>query len=132
MIPKPIYVDRDTEPIEDEALKRMFGLIQQQFDEMLLAFTRIAFGTIENGRRCQNIDGIYVVHTFGGAANTDETINHLLGVIPRGIINIETPLFDNTAPVVGTVTFGSIPPTTTQVTVRCNAASKVATFVLIP
>lgn len=116
----------------DPDLAIVARVLSEQLDDVFRFHTRVAFGPAVDGAKLENLDAYWVVHTFGGAANTDETVPHQLTVVPRAIINVETPLFNGTAPIVGIVTFGSVPPTVTEVTVRCSAASKVATFILIP
>lgn len=133
MIPKRLFeysdVARGNAPM-DPAVSVGLRLVEQQFRQFLLAFQRIAFGAIANANKLENFDAFWCVHTFGGAANTDEAIPHKLGRVPSGIINIETPSFNGSAPIVGTVTFGSSAPTASVITVRCSAASKVATFII--
>jgi hypothetical protein len=110
--------------------------VDQDLDLIVSALTgNIAFGTIgapnkEAGGRLENINGVWIVHLFGAAANTDETLPHQLGRVPSGLINVERPIFTGAQPLVGTVYFGSVNPTKSAVTLRCSVASKQATVFL--
>lgn len=132
MIPKLVYNAPDAESVQDPVADAAFGLIDQQFSELLNSAVRVTFGRAVDGAKLENLNAYWCVHTFGAVANTDETVPHKLALIPRALINVELPLFTGAAPVVGIVTFGATPPTATEVTVRCNAASKLAAFILIP
>lgn len=130
MIPgKKFTYMRGDDPI-DEKVHEALTLIDQQFKELLNFSTRIALGPIKGGGKLQNLNAFWIQHTFGGVANTDELVSHPLKRVPVGLINVETPSLIGIAPVSGVVSFGGAAATSTQATVRCTAASKLATFIL--
>lgn len=105
--------------------------LQNDLKSIFACLRRIALGDPVAATRLENWDACYVVHQFGTAANTDETTPHRLGRIPVGLISVEIPAaVAGTAPIVGSVTFGSRLPTAGLVTLRCSAASKLAAVIL--
>lgn len=104
--------------------------IDEQLEELYGAALAISFGTPANGKRLENLDAVWTIFQFG-ASGTDFTIAHNLGRVPTGLLNVERPPNNvGTAPVVGQVTFGTLAPSATLVTVRTGAANKLATFIL--
>lgn len=119
--------------IDDDQHPDMAALVEridEQLSELYELAGFLAFGAPANGARLQNFDAVWLQLTFG-SSGTDLTVGHQLGRAPVGLINVETPPSNvPTAPVVGQVTFGTLAPGTTTVTLRCGAANKVATVIL--
>lgn len=98
-------------------------------DSLFRAMTLITPGTPSAGRPCENLDAVWVVHEFTAAG--DVTLPHNLGRKPVGLIQVEIPaIVAGAVPSVGFVTFGSVLPSASLVTLRCSAVPKRAAVIL--
>jgi hypothetical protein len=106
--------------------------VDADLDRLFQMAGLVAFGPPVGGAKAENFDARFVVYTFVLAA-TDYTMPHGLGRVPTALLQLELPVNSDRPdiPVVGVVTFGSIAPTKTLVTLRCSGAGKTAAVVLL-
>lgn len=108
-----------------ESLRAEFQKIDQNLQDLFRAINaiQIAVQPPVNGGLVGNLDARFLVFTSNAVANADTTLQHLLGRIPRGILNVELPVETGATPDSGRVYFGSESPTDLTITVRCTTAS---------
>ena len=100
-----------------------FGKMLRKLYEQLVRIVngRLSFG---NGLTPDNIAGVWAAIADTGTANTDFTFTHNLLYVPTGFIVINQSK-------AGVVYQGSIPWTTTKITLKCSVANdKVLLFIL--
>jgi hypothetical protein len=106
--------------------------LDQQIDRLFEAINLIGIGpapALNTSQKAQNLDAILVCYTSNGTG-LDQTLNHGLGRVPVGMLNIPVPLTAGESPQPGEVYFGKTTPTSSQVTVRCVALNVRRVFLL--
>ena len=101
-----------------------WAVLDDLLDSLFQAVNSISFGSPGNAIVPPNIDGRYLEYTTNSAADTNDTLNHQLGRVPVGILQLEVALRSDETPNAGRVYWGSIAATDTTITLRCTAASK--------
>lgn len=104
----------DFTPTEPPEIKKWSLMIRKLYEQL----ARIVNGLISfgDGVTRDNIDGEWASVTTPATPDTDFTITHNLMRLPVGYIVMGQS-------VAGIIYNGDIPPTTTQITLKCNVAS---------
>ena len=103
-----------TTPPETPGLSRFGQMLRKLYEQLARVINgRISFG---NGSTPDNIAGVWAAVLDTGAANTDFVITHNLLYIPQGWLLIRQSK-------AGILYLGSVPPTKTQITLRCSVAN---------
>lgn len=101
----------------------------QVIDQLATVVNAIGFGTPASGVKPDNVDGIWLVAQFT-AANTDTVFQHLLGRVPKCLLEAKRiPDAGETANVTGDVTVTTW--TNTSITLQCTSATKKARLLLL-
>ena|SRR5688572_18289930 len=108
----------------DAALTRVMFYCQRTFTTLWLAVNgNLSFGT---SAAPDNIAGKWMLYTTNAVADTEDEIEHNLGVIPTGFIQMIPPE-------AGFITRGPTAWTTTAIYLKCSEADQTATlFLTIP
>jgi hypothetical protein len=100
----------------------------QQLDKRIVEMQKTFAGNLGfgNGTDIDNIIGKWMEYSTNAVANTEDTLAHNLGVIPVGFLLLVPPA-------TGFIMPGPTPWTTSNLYLKCNAASQTAKiFVVIP
>ena len=114
---------------DDEKERTNWAETDKQLDQLFRLADSQPIAPVSATGKVNGFDARWLKVVFV-AANTDLFVVHRLGRIPVGMVQVETPGFPGFTPIPGQVTFGSIAPTSTHVTLRCTGASKTALIVL--
>lgn len=108
-----------------------WSLLDQVLDDIFQAINSVDPATPVDGDVTGQFNGRWIIYTSNAVANTDDTIRHRLGRVPKLLFNVELPVVTGGSPNSGRVYFGSVAPTSQQVTLRCTVASKRACVLLM-
>lgn len=127
-----LYRFSDVDPTNLVSLRRALSAIDQDFERVYITLNRIGIGVPADGKKPTNVDGILVIFTTPAVGNTDIDVNHKLGRIPVGMIQIELPIIQDgvSVPQPGDIYFGSKQPTDRIVWLRSNVTGKRACVLL--
>ena len=127
-----LYRLTDVDPMNPASIAKALASIDQDFERVFITLNRIGIGPPADGKKPTNIDGVLVIFTTPATGNTDLDINHKLGRVPVGLMQIELPVLQDgvSTPQAGDVYFGSLQPTDKLVTLRSNVTSKRACVLL--
>ena len=108
----------------DPAVKRE---LNRFYEKLANRMTRISFlppdGTIATDDKPLNLDGIWVIYTSNGTANTEDTVAHKLGRVPNFVL-VGIP--DKSA----TVYESTTARTTTNIFLKSSAVTTVVNVLL--
>jgi hypothetical protein len=116
--------DRVPEKYDQKFLRTLV----QQLDRRLIEMHRTLAGNLGfgDGTDVDNLIGKWMEYSTNAVANTEDALAHNLGVIPVGFLLLVPPA-------TGTILLGPTPWTTSNLYLKCNAASQTAKiFVVIP
>lgn len=117
----------DLSGANQENLTPLISMLNDCLGELFRVVNRIAFGTITDRGKLENFDAVWLVVQFV-AASTDLTVQHGLGRIPVGLLQLECPLGPGETLLAGQVLFKSA--TATTVTLQSTGANKKARVIL--
>jgi len=120
-MPRILYTV-DYTPMDPPELKKWSLMIRKLYEQL----ARVVNGLISfgNGQSRDNIDGEWVSTTTPATPDTDFTVTHNLMRLPVGFLVMNQS-------VAGIVYQGSLPSTTSTMTLRCSEASdNILIFVL--
>lgn len=104
----------------------ILGPITRAINGNLTFGTGIVIPGLESGKGIDNIAGRWIDYESNATPDTEDTIQHNLGVIPPGFIVMVPPES-------GVINRGPTPWTATEIYLSCSAASQTARlFILLP